>query len=111
MSTVESQGFPKTGRRGISAALRAEGVSAARTKLVFSGSISKSPTSKKDGRQTFSRARELQRAELLAQLGENRALPRNRARLPFRPHFTAARVVASKRDVGVPRYQIGRAHV
>jgi hypothetical protein len=51
MSTSESQGFPKTGRWGTSAALRAEGCSAARTELVFSGPISKSPVSKKHGKE------------------------------------------------------------
>ena len=39
MSPAESHGFPKTGRWGISAAFRAEGCSAARTGLVFSGPI------------------------------------------------------------------------
>ena len=42
MSTVEAQGFPKTGRRGISAALRAERWSAPRREPVFSGSVAKS---------------------------------------------------------------------
>jgi hypothetical protein len=50
MSDSESQGFPKTGRRGISAALRAEGASAARSELVSSGSVSKSLSSKRNRR-------------------------------------------------------------
>src|SRR5437588_2353655 len=45
MSDTESQGFPKTGRRGISAALRAPGASAARRELVLSGCLSKSTAS------------------------------------------------------------------
>jgi hypothetical protein len=44
MSAVESHGFPKTGRRGMSAALRAEGASAARSELLSSCSISNRST-------------------------------------------------------------------
>jgi hypothetical protein len=56
MSTVESQGFPNTGRRGTSAALRAEGSSAARTEFVLSGSVAKSAASTRNLRQPFRHA-------------------------------------------------------
>src|SRR5918994_7265174 len=72
MSPSESQGFPKTGRRGTSAALRAEGWSAARTELVSSCPLSKSLASKRHGRGPLHGKWPVPRCPLAGQLSMSR---------------------------------------